>query len=46
MLLQKKTAVIFGAGGAIGSAVARVFAAEGAALILAGRTEAPVQTVE
>jgi 3-oxoacyl-[acyl-carrier protein] reductase len=37
-LLEGKTAVIYGAGGAIGSAVARGFAREGASLHLAGRT--------
>jgi NAD(P)-dependent dehydrogenase (short-subunit alcohol dehydrogenase family) len=38
MLLEDKTAVIYGGGGAIGGAVARVFAREGAAVFLAGRT--------
>jgi NAD(P)-dependent dehydrogenase (short-subunit alcohol dehydrogenase family) len=38
VLLQDRTAVIYGAGGAIGGAVARVFAREGARLYLAGRT--------
>jgi NAD(P)-dependent dehydrogenase (short-subunit alcohol dehydrogenase family) len=38
MLLQNKTAVIYGAGGAVGGAVARAFAREGAAVYLAGRT--------
>ncbi len=38
MLLQDKTAVIYGGGGAIGGAVARAFAAEGATVFLAGRT--------
>jgi NAD(P)-dependent dehydrogenase (short-subunit alcohol dehydrogenase family) len=37
MLLQNKVAVIYGAGGAIGGAVARAFAAEGAELFNAGR---------
>ena len=45
MLLQDKTAVIYGAGGAIGSAVARAFAAEGANVFLSGRTLGPVQAV-
>jgi 3-oxoacyl-[acyl-carrier protein] reductase len=45
MLLQDKTAVIYGAGGAIGSAVARAFAAEGAKVFLSGRTLGPVQAV-
>lgn len=37
-LLAGKTAVIYGAAGAIGSSVSRVFANEGAQLFLAGRT--------
>ncbi|MFG2000393.1 SDR family NAD(P)-dependent oxidoreductase [Spirillospora sp. NPDC048911] len=38
LLLQDKTAVIYGAGGAIGHAVARTFAREGTRLFLTGRT--------
>lgn len=38
MLLKDKNAVIYGAGGHIGSAVARAFAREGAHVFLAGRT--------
>src|SRR5204863_3087299 len=38
MLLERKNAIIYGGGGAIGSAVARAFAAEGARVYLAGRT--------
>src|SRR5690349_1551792 len=38
MLLQHKTAVIHGAGGAVGTAVARAFVSEGAAVHLAGRS--------
>jgi 3-oxoacyl-[acyl-carrier protein] reductase len=38
MLLEGKNAVIYGGGGTIGSAVARVFAREGATVHLAGRT--------
>jgi NAD(P)-dependent dehydrogenase (short-subunit alcohol dehydrogenase family) len=45
MLLQDKVAVIYGAGGAIGGAVARAFAREGARLFLTGRQRAPVQAV-
>jgi NAD(P)-dependent dehydrogenase (short-subunit alcohol dehydrogenase family) len=45
MLLRDKTAVIYGAGGAVGGAVARVFAAEGATVFLAGRTAASLQEV-
>jgi NAD(P)-dependent dehydrogenase (short-subunit alcohol dehydrogenase family) len=37
MLLQGKNAVIHGGGGAIGGAVARAFAREGARVHLAGR---------
>jgi len=45
MLLYHKNAVIYGAAGHIGSAVARAFAREGAAVYLAGRTLAKVQQV-
>jgi NAD(P)-dependent dehydrogenase (short-subunit alcohol dehydrogenase family) len=38
MLLENKNAVIYGAGGSIGGAVARSFAGEGARVFLAGRT--------
>lgn len=38
MLLESKNAVIYGAGGSIGGAVARAFAREGATVHLAGRT--------
>src|ERR687893_665609 len=38
MLLEDKNAVIYGGGGAIGGAVARAFAREGARVFLAGRT--------
>jgi 3-oxoacyl-[acyl-carrier protein] reductase len=40
MLLENKVAVIYGAGGSIGGAVARTFAREGAMVFLAGRTQA------
>jgi NAD(P)-dependent dehydrogenase (short-subunit alcohol dehydrogenase family) len=43
MLLQDKVAVIYGAGGAIGGAVARAFAREGATLYLTGSLRAPVE---
>jgi NAD(P)-dependent dehydrogenase (short-subunit alcohol dehydrogenase family) len=39
-MLENKTAVIYGAGGAIGGAVARAFAREGASLFLTGRDAA------
>lgn len=45
MLLKDKVAVIYGAGGAIGSAVARAFASEGADLFLIGRSLALVEVV-
>jgi NAD(P)-dependent dehydrogenase (short-subunit alcohol dehydrogenase family) len=45
MMLQNKVAVIYGAGGAIGSAVARAFAREGARLFLTGRQKASVEAV-
>ena len=45
MLLEDKTAVIYAAGGAIGGAVARAFAREGAALFLTGRDVAKVDAV-
>jgi NAD(P)-dependent dehydrogenase (short-subunit alcohol dehydrogenase family) len=45
MMLKDKVAVIYGAGGAIGGAVARAFAGEGAKLFLTGRVLAPVAAV-
>ena len=45
MLLNDKVAVVYGAGGAIGSAVARAFAAEGADVFVTGRVLAPVERV-
>jgi NAD(P)-dependent dehydrogenase (short-subunit alcohol dehydrogenase family) len=45
MLLEDKTAVIYGAGGAIGAAVARAYAREGARLFLTGRSAAQVDAV-
>lgn len=45
MLLQDKTAVVYGGGGAIGGAVARAFAREGAKVFLAGRTLAKLDAV-
>jgi 3-oxoacyl-[acyl-carrier protein] reductase len=45
MLLEDKNAIIYGAGGAIGGAVARAFAREGASVFLAGRTLAKLDTV-
>jgi len=45
MLLKDKVAVIYGAGGGIGGAVARAFASEGANVFLTGRSLAPVELV-
>lgn len=45
MILKDKVAVIYGAGGAIGSAVARAFASEGAKVFLTGRKRAAVDAV-
>ena len=45
MMLKDKVAVIYGAGGAIGGAVARAFAREGAKLFLTGHHLAPVEAV-
>jgi NAD(P)-dependent dehydrogenase (short-subunit alcohol dehydrogenase family) len=44
-LLTSKNAIIYGAGGSLGSAVARTFAREGARVFLAGRTRAPLERV-
>ena len=45
MLLENKNAVIYGAGGSIGGAVAREFSREGARVFLAGRTRESLKTV-
>jgi NAD(P)-dependent dehydrogenase (short-subunit alcohol dehydrogenase family) len=45
MILENTTAIVYGAAGAIGSAVARAYAREGAEVHLAGRTEATLETV-
>jgi len=45
MLLENKVAVIYGAGGGIGGAVARAFGREGAKLFLTGRHRASVEVV-
>jgi len=45
MLLENKNAIICGAGGAIGGAVARAFAREGARVFLSGRNAAPLEAV-
>ena len=45
MLFENKNALIYGGGGAIGGAVARVFAREGAKIYTAGRTQARLDAV-
>jgi NAD(P)-dependent dehydrogenase (short-subunit alcohol dehydrogenase family) len=45
VLLENKNAVIYGAGGSIGGAVARAFAREGARVHLAGRTLGSLEEV-
>lgn len=45
MFLKGKNAVIYGGGGAIGGAVARIFAREGATVFIAGRTQAKLDAV-
>ena len=44
-MLHNKVAIIYGAGGAIGGAVARAFAAEGARVFLTGRSRASVEAI-
>ena len=45
MMLKDKVAVVYGAGGGIGGAVARAFASEGAQVFLTGRNLPPVEAV-
>ncbi len=45
MMLEDKVAVVYGSGGAIGGAVARTFAREGARVFVTGRHRAPVDAV-
>jgi NAD(P)-dependent dehydrogenase (short-subunit alcohol dehydrogenase family) len=45
MMLKDKVVVVYGAGGAIGGAVARAFAGEGATLFVTGRRREPVDAV-
>jgi len=45
MLLENKTAILYGGGGHIGSTVARIFAREGARVFLAGRTLDPLDSI-
>ena len=44
-ILKGKRAVIFGAGGSIGAAVAREFASEGAEVFLSGRTKSNLEAL-
>ncbi|WPU93435.1 SDR family oxidoreductase [Mucilaginibacter sabulilitoris] len=45
MILNNKNAIIYGAGGSLGGAVAKALAASGARVFLTGRNIAPVQQV-
>ncbi len=45
MLLERRNAIVYGGGGAIGGAVARAFALEGARVFLAGRTPAKLDVI-
>jgi NAD(P)-dependent dehydrogenase (short-subunit alcohol dehydrogenase family) len=45
MMLKDKVVVVYGAGGAIGGAVARAFASDGAKVFVTGRLRAPVDAV-
>ncbi|HEU5471357.1 MAG TPA: SDR family oxidoreductase [Actinophytocola sp.] len=45
VLLKDRTAIIYGAGGSVGGAIARAFAREGAVVHLAGRTAATLHAV-
>jgi 3-oxoacyl-[acyl-carrier protein] reductase len=44
-ILQDKHAIVFGAGGSVGAAVAKEFAAEGAEVFLAGRSKPNLEAV-
>lgn len=45
MLLRDRTAIVYGGSGAVGGAVARAFAREGARVFLAGRTASTLEAV-
>jgi len=45
MLLSNKTAVVYGAAGAVGSAIAKAFAREGATVHLTGRKRGPLDAI-
>lgn len=44
-MLQHKNAIIYGAGGSLGSAVAKALAGAGATIYLTGRTSGPLETI-
>jgi 3-oxoacyl-[acyl-carrier protein] reductase len=44
MLLQDKVAIVYGGGGSVGGAVSRAFAAEGAHVVVCGRTHSRLAT--
>ena len=46
MLLENKNAIVYGAAGAIGGAVARAYGRDGARVFLAGRTLATLEEVD
>ena len=46
MMLDGRTAIIYGGGGSIGGAIARAYAGQGARIFLAGRTRATLAAVE
>jgi 3-oxoacyl-[acyl-carrier protein] reductase len=45
MQLENRNAIVYGAGGGIGSAVSTAFAREGARVFLVGRTREPLERV-
>ena len=45
MLLKDKTAIVYGGSGAVGGAVAKAYAREGAQVFLAARNRAGLETV-
>ncbi len=45
MLLSNRTAIVYGGGGAVGGAVAKAFAREGAHVFLAGRTPSTLEAM-
>ncbi|MEY4531096.1 MAG: hypothetical protein RLZZ156_1817 [Deinococcota bacterium] len=45
MLLLNRTAIVYGASGAVGAAVSEAFAREGAFVVLAARTQGPLDSI-